>query len=63
VSFGGLSDTFLQGVITAGTTFEFEYLGEFANDLEKNLGNDSGVHLGSIRERQQRLKVFALLFI
>jgi hypothetical protein len=66
VSFGGVSDTqqiyagyqalinkFLRRVIPLGTTFVFEYLGEFANDLEKNLGNDSGVHLVSIRERHR----------
>jgi hypothetical protein len=41
--------TFLQGMRPQGTTFEFEYLGEFEN----NRRYDSGVHMGLIHEKKK----------
>jgi hypothetical protein len=46
-------------MIPRGTTFEFEYLGEFKMEIKnKNiLGHESGAHMGLIHEKKQSPKI------
>jgi hypothetical protein len=36
-----------------GTTFEFEYLGEFEMEIKNILGLESGAHMGLIHEKNR----------
>jgi hypothetical protein len=47
------------GIKIRGTTFEFEYFREFKSEFKNNLGYESGIHLGSIHEKNQRPKSHA----
>jgi hypothetical protein len=47
----------LRGMIPHGTTFEFEYLGEFEIEIQNILEHESGVHMGLICEKNQRPKI------
>jgi hypothetical protein len=47
----------LRGMIPRGTTFEFEYLGEFALEIKNILVRKSGAHMGFIHEKNQRPKI------
>jgi hypothetical protein len=44
-------------MIPCGTTFEFEYLGEFEIEIKNILERDSGAHMGLIHEKNQRPKI------
>jgi hypothetical protein len=44
-------------MIPRGTTFKFEYLGEFKMDIENILGHKSAAHMGLIHEEKQRPKI------
>ncbi len=41
-------------MIPRGTTFEFEYLGEFEMEIKKFFGHESGAHMGLIHEKNKR---------
>ncbi len=43
----------VRGMIPCGTTFEFEYLGEFKMDIKNILGHESGAHMGLIHEKKR----------
>jgi hypothetical protein len=43
--------------VFGGTTFEFEYLGEFKMDIKNILGHESAAHMGLIHEEKQRPKI------
>ncbi len=45
------------GMIPRGTTFEFEYLGEFEIEIKNILEHESGAHVGLIHEKNQRPKI------
>ncbi len=47
----------LRGMIPRGTTFEFEYLGEFEIVIKNILEHESGAHMGLIHEKYQRPKI------
>jgi hypothetical protein len=40
-----------------GTTFEFEYLGEFEIEIRNILGHELGAHMRLIHEKSQRPKI------
>jgi hypothetical protein len=40
-----------------GTTFEFEYLGEFEKEIKNILGHESGAYMRLIHEKNQRPKI------
>jgi hypothetical protein len=44
-------------MIPRGTTFEFEYLGEFKIDIKNILGHESAAHMGLINEEKRRPKI------
>jgi hypothetical protein len=44
-------------MIPRGTTFEFEYLGEFEIEIKNILEHESGAHMGLIHEKNQRPKI------
>jgi hypothetical protein len=44
-------------MIPRGTTFEFEYLGEFKIEIKNNLEHESGAHIGLIHEKNRRPKI------
>jgi hypothetical protein len=44
-------------MISRGTTFEFEYLGEFEIEIKNILEHESGGHMGLIHEKNQRPKI------
>jgi hypothetical protein len=44
-------------MIPRGTTFKFEYLGEFKIDIKNILGYESAAHMGLIHEEKQRPKI------
>jgi hypothetical protein len=44
-------------MIPHGTTFEFEYLGEFEKEIKNILGRESGTDFGLIHEKNQRQKI------
>ncbi len=44
-------------MIPRGTTFEFEYLGEFEIEINTILEHESGAHMGLIHEKNQRPKI------
>jgi hypothetical protein len=44
-------------MIPRGTTFEFEYLGEFKMDIKNILVHESAAHMGLIHEEKQRPKI------
>jgi hypothetical protein len=44
-------------MIPRGTTFEFEYLGEFKIKIKNILGNELGAHMRLIHEKNQRPKI------
>jgi hypothetical protein len=46
----------VRGMIPCGTTFEFEYLGEFKMDIKNILGHESGAHMGLIHEKNRGKK-------
>jgi hypothetical protein len=39
-----------------GTTFKFEYLGEFELEIKNILGHESGAHIGVIHEKYRGQK-------
>ncbi len=43
-------------MIPRGTTFEFQYLGEFKMDIKNILGHESVAHMGLIHEEKRRPK-------
>jgi hypothetical protein len=43
--------SFLRGMIPRGSTFKFEYLGEFEMEIKNILGHESGAHMGLIHEK------------
>ncbi len=45
------------GYDTRGTTFEFEYLGEFEMEIKNILGHELGAHMRLIHEKNQRPKI------
>ncbi len=47
----------LRGMIPRGTTFEFEYLGEFEIEIKNILGHELGAHMRLIHEKNQRPKI------
>jgi hypothetical protein len=44
-------------MIPRGTTFEFEYLGEFEMEIKNILGHELGAHMSLIHEKNQRPKI------
>jgi hypothetical protein len=44
-------------MIPHGTTFKFEYLGEFKMDTENILGHESAAHMGLIHEEKWKPKI------
>jgi hypothetical protein len=44
-------------MIPRGTTFEFEYLGEFEMEIKNMLEPESGAHMGLIHEKNQKPKI------
>jgi hypothetical protein len=44
-------------MIPRGTTFEFEYLGEFEIEIKNISVHESGAHMGLIHEKNQRPKI------
>jgi hypothetical protein len=44
-------------MIPRGTTFEFEYLGEFEIEIKTILEHESRAHMGLIHEKNQRPKI------
>jgi hypothetical protein len=44
-------------MIPRGTTFEFEYLGEFEIEIKTILEHESRAHIGLIHEKNQRPKI------
>jgi hypothetical protein len=44
-------------MIPRGTTFEFEYLGEFKIEIKTILEHESRAHMGLIHEKNQRPKI------
>jgi hypothetical protein len=49
-------------MIPRGTTFEFEYLGEFKMDIKNILRHESAAHMGLIHEEKQA-KNLVLLYL
>jgi hypothetical protein len=47
----------LQGMIPGGTTFKFEFLGEFKVEIKNILEHESGAHMGLIHEKNQGPKI------
>ncbi len=43
-------------MIPRGTTFEFEYLGEFEIEIKNILEHESGSHMGLIQEKTRGQK-------
>jgi hypothetical protein len=50
-------------MIPGGTTFEFKYLGEFEMEIKNILKHESGVYMGSIREKKPEAKNLVLLYL
>jgi hypothetical protein len=46
-----------RGIRTRGTTSKFECFPEFKSEFENNLGYESGIHMGSIHEKNKRPKI------
>ncbi len=44
-------------MIPHGTTFKFEHLGKFEIEIKNILEHESGAHMGSIHEKNQRPKI------
>jgi hypothetical protein len=44
-------------MIPRGTTFEFEYHGEFKMEIKNILGHELGAHMRLIHEKNQRPKI------
>jgi hypothetical protein len=44
-------------MIPCGTTFEFEYLGEFKMETKNILGHELGAHMTLVHEKNQRPKI------
>jgi hypothetical protein len=44
-------------MIPHGTTFDFEYLGEFEMEIKNILGYELGAHMRLIQEKNQRPKI------
>jgi hypothetical protein len=44
-------------MIPRGTTFKFEFLGEFEIEFKNILEHESGAHMGLIHEKNQRPKI------
>jgi hypothetical protein len=44
-------------MIPRGTTFEFEYLGEFEMEIKNIWGHELGAHMRLIHEKNQRPKI------
>ncbi len=44
-------------MIPRGTTFKFEFLGEFGIEIKNILEHESGAHMGLIHEKNQRPKI------
>jgi hypothetical protein len=49
-------------MIPRGTTFKFEYLGEFPKEIKKILGHESGAHMKLIHEKTEA-KHLVLLYL
>ncbi len=55
---------FPWSMIALGTTFEFEYLGEFEMEIKNILGHESGAHMGLIfEETKPEAKNLVLLYL
>jgi hypothetical protein len=50
-------------MIPCGTTFEFEYLGEFKMEIKNILGHESGARIGLIYEKKTEAKNLVLLYL
>jgi hypothetical protein len=50
-------------MIPLGTTFEFEYIGEFEIEIKNILEHESGAHMGLIHEKKPEAKNLVLLYL
>ncbi len=53
----------LQGIIPCGTTFKFEFLGEFEIEIKNILEHESGAHMGLIHKKKPEAKNLVLLYL